>query len=106
MPTKEQIRKKKQRIKSGELKFNKAGLQKGTPKPRRGIKEAEKIYRENIGPVKKKTFPSQASFFGAADDEMDKEIKRLDKESKSTKRKRAPWTKMKGMGMVGGGGKK
>ena len=104
MPTKEQILKKRQRIKSGDLKFNKSGFPKGTPKPRRGIKEAEKLHKENVGSVKRKTVTRSASFFGAGD--IESQIKKAESESKPAKRKRAPWTKMKGMGMVGGGGKK
>tara|TARA_R110000824_G_scaffold342673_1_gene529113 strand:- start:757 stop:1065 length:309 start_codon:yes stop_codon:yes gene_type:complete len=102
MPTEEQIRKKRQGVKSGDLKFNKSGFPKGTPKPRRGIKEAEKLHKENVGSVKRKTVTRSASFFGAGD--IESQIKKHEEDAKP--RKRAPWTKMKGMGMVGGGGKK
>jgi len=37
---------------------------------------------------------------------LDEITKELEKKAEPTKRKRAPWTKMKGLGLVGGGGKK
>ena len=37
---------------------------------------------------------------------LDEITKDLEKKAEPTKRKRAPWTKMKGLGLIGGGGKK
>ena len=84
MPTREQILEKQRKIKSGELKFNKAGLPKGTPKPRRGIKEAEKLHKENVGSVKRKTVTRNAAFFGAG--EIEAQIKKAERDAAPTKR--------------------
>jgi len=37
---------------------------------------------------------------------LDEITKDLEKKAEPTKRKRAPWTRMKGLGLTGGGGKK
>ena len=37
---------------------------------------------------------------------LDEITKDLEKKAEPTKRKRSPWTRMKGLGLIGGGGKK
>ena len=73
------IRKKKERIKSGELKWNRMGLKPGTKKPRRAIKEAEKIEKDSGRATQpsRKYITKHASDYGVR--EIDSEIKKLEK---------------------------
>ena len=88
-------------------------------KPRRGIREAGRLLKEEGirgFPRKVISDPKFRSDVGVYEMEKEhkdtrrdlKELKKIEKELNkgSKKRKRAPWTRMKGLTMVGGGGKK
>jgi len=92
------IRKKKARIKSGELKWNRMGLEPGTKKPRRAIKEAEKIEKDSGRATQpsRKHITKHAGDYGVR--EIDAEIKKLEKkaEPKSSRRLREERSKPSG----------
>tara|TARA_R100000306_G_C4358451_1_gene134015 strand:- start:7 stop:471 length:465 start_codon:yes stop_codon:yes gene_type:complete len=89
------IRKKKERIKSGELKWNRMGLKPGTKKPRRAIKEAQKLdkfhsdeWSQGKPRATRKHITKHGSDFDVGD--IDAEIKKLEKKAapKSSRRLR------------------